>query len=198
MGRKRDDVFVLGDESLDGEPSTEELRHERPPEARNPFAARASVAADARAGSREKRRLPTRPLAAMGLAAAAALLAVLALRSGDRHLADPRSARHSGAGVVEAPVGVRRRRSTRIATAPRHRRRVEPKLRPIRSPRRPSGGREREPTSEQAPTLPPLGTAAPAAALVPLPEPHTSPVAPSRPPVPGGGSGRGPEFSFER
>jgi hypothetical protein len=203
MGRKRDEVFVLGEESLGEEPSREGLRHEEPAQGHNPFAARATAAPDAEDGLGKNGRSARRPLAALGLGiAAAALFALLALRGGDRRPAETPSALRDGAAVVEAPLGARPQlgpHRSPIAPAPRRKRRhVEPKLRPTRSPRRPGGGREREPTSEQAPPAPPLDTAAPAAALVPLPEPPTSPAPPSRPPASGDGSGRGPEFSFER
>jgi hypothetical protein len=203
MGRKRDEVFVLGGESVDEEPLTQELAHEGAARVRNPFAPPPPATSGSQDGSRKEGRSPARPVVAVGLGAgAAALLAIFALRGGDRRPAETPPALRDGAAVIEAPLRARPQLGpygSPIASASRHKRRhVEPKLRPTRSPRRPGGGREREPTSEQAPPVPPLGTAAPAAALVPLPEPPSSLLAPSPPPASGGGSGRQPEFSFER
>lgn len=198
MGRKRDEIFILGEEPLGEETAAEGLEGELAPPSRSqlaepPAAGQGGIGRAARAGKR--------PAAALALAAGTAALAgLLAFRSSDRHSADTAPPLRDRASVVEARVaGSSTRDAAVLGAATSVARHAGPKLRPVRSPRRPRGKRERESMKEKAQTPPPPDTPTPAPAPTAVPEPvDTPPVPPSVPPAPRGRSGPGPEFSFER
>lgn len=191
MASKRNDVFVLGEESLGDVLDREEA---------TPAPERSATPLSERCG---RQRSAGRPLAAAGLGTAAvALFAVLASRGGaDRRAGEATSSPRdrvellakSGRGRVGARW--RENRAPRGARRDAH----SEKLRPIRPQRRPGGGREREPTGKLAPIATPQDAPVPAPVTPPAPVPASNPPAPPSPPrASGGGSGRGPEFGFER
>lgn len=191
MERRPDDIFVLGSESLEQESVSEPTLNEVAPSrsAADPSA----TGRGATKGTQRRPRPWRRPLAAAGLGAfvVALFVAILASRGGDRHLGEPSPALQPTAPAATPRGGVvagERRQRADLAT-----------LRPGGPRERPNGAREREPAIEQAPSTPPPDSTAPAPAPMPAPEPsEEQPTAPSRPPSSGDGSGRGPEFSFER
>jgi outer membrane biosynthesis protein TonB len=206
MGRKQNDVFVLGDELLVAEPIAP----------RDPGPA---VATDVRglggcsppppparpAGFSAGSAMGARRLAVLGLgAAAAATLGALELSSGTGSAhpqgdqASPRSA------LVVRPVPSAPAPST-PHRAPARPADPKPKPRPNHRSveRRPRdihrSEPEREPRSEEAPVSSPVEVPVPPSAPLasPVPAPAPSPSSPSPPPG-GDGSGSGEQFGFER
>jgi hypothetical protein len=199
MARKQDDIFVLGGEPLDAEPRTEEMPAEEKP--RSPFAPAPPNADAAPSAASAPRPFAWALLAAAFAGSAlAAFAAFQLLGGGARHQAELPAPSRQPAAVVAARLPSRaslpRPGVPRPAPNPARRGYEDhSKQRPDRPHQRPGGGREREPAREQALPAPPPETTAP----VYSPEPSANPPAtPSPPPASGGGSGRRPEFSFER
>ncbi len=203
MGRKQNDVFVLGDESLIAEPIA--------PRDPAPLAA-----TDARGGggspppppSAGPTGLPTgaamgaRRLAVLGLgAAAAATLGALELSSstGSAHSQGDRTSPRSAPLARPAPSAP----APHAQPAPARPAGPKPRPRPdhrsvLRRPRAlHHSEREREPRPEEAPVSSPVK--APAPTSPPAVSRAPAPLPPSPPPPPGGGgSGSGEQFGFER
>jgi hypothetical protein len=205
MGRRQNNVFVLGDESLvaeriDGQDSRHEdlgdaeLQTGQLPQFESP-----GVGTSSASSSPFPRRL-----AALGLLAGA-----LAVIAGLTVFAKPDvppgtlpvAALSTAAPKVSAPEVSAA--SPPAQTVPHHPavRRPSPRRRPVsRKPQgRPSSEPEREPLIEEAPVSPPVDvtTPTPAPVTVPVTAPPPTPSAP--PPSEGGGASAGkPEFSFER
>jgi hypothetical protein len=191
MGRNRNDVFVLGEESLptEVEPSVGEPPAEEPP--------RPSIGSEG-GSSFTAAWSPSRRLAALGLAAgAAAIVCVLALGGG----AEKRPPVARTPAVSPSP----REATVSTPSPPAHavpRRPVDSKPRPVsRKPRHhPRSEPEREPTIVSAPSDSTVDIPAPA--LVPAPAPPAPSEPPPSPPHFGGDGGGSPsarpEFSFER
>ncbi|HWW67483.1 MAG TPA: hypothetical protein VNY83_05820 [Solirubrobacterales bacterium] len=201
MGRKQNDVFVLGDESLAAEPiaardpdppavtGAREPNGESPPAPARPCDPPGGSAAGA-----------TRRLAVLGLgAAAAATLGALELSgAGPAHPHRDQTSPRSLLAASPAPSAPAP--PTRAAPA----RPADPQSKPrprhltVRRPRRIHHGEpEREPNPEQAPVSSPVQ--APAPPPPPVAAPAPAPLPPSPPPPPGGGGSGGRErFGFER
>jgi hypothetical protein len=203
MARKQDDVFVLGGEPLGAEPRTEEMPAEERPTTRNPFAPAPPDAEAAPSAASAPRPFAWALIAAaFGGSALAAFAAFQLLGGGGQHQAELPAPSRQPAAVVAARLPSRtslpRPGVPRPAPNPARRGYEDhSKQRPDRPHQRPGGGREREPAREQALPAPPPETTAPAPVYSPEPSANT-PATPSPPPASGGGSGRRPEFSFER
>ncbi len=195
MGRKQNDVFVLGEESLHAEPIA--TGNPDPVAAEDEREPGGEVSPSPPVRSADSVGGANRRLAVLGLgAAAAATLGALEL---------------SGAGPVHPQRSQTSPRWPLIASSapsapapPAHPApprpadpKSEPRSRPRRVRRRPRdvrhGKPEREPTQGQAPVGSPAEVSVPPMAPTPAPPP------PSPPPPPGGGGSGGRErFGFER
>ncbi|MGA8745669.1 MAG: hypothetical protein WB507_07380 [Solirubrobacterales bacterium] len=201
MGRKQNDVFVLGDESLAAEPSaTREPDPLALMDAQMPDGESSSPPAPARPTEHPGGSGPsvTRRLAVLGLgAAAAATLGALELSgAGPVHPQHDQTSSRSplaASPVASAPApAARPARARPFAPKPRPRHRElmrRPRHLHHREP-------EREPSPEQAPVSSPVEAPAPPPLTVASPTPV--PPQPSPPPPSGGGGPVAREFGFER
>lgn len=201
MGRKQNDVFVLGDESLAAEPiATGDTDLPAPTELQVPSGGSSSPPVHARSGGQSggSAASVTRQLAVLGLgAAAAATLGALELSGvGPAH---PQSDQTS----PRSPLAARPAASAPAPSArPAPARPIAPKSRPrhrdvVRQPRHLHHSEpEREPSSEQAPVSSPVE--APAPPPLAVASPAVSAPSPSPPPAARGGGRGEAEFGFER
>lgn len=207
MGRRQNDVFVLGDEMLITEPNVGrdtgngDTGDARDQTTRLPRFGTSGVGTSSASSSPLPRRL-----AALGLlAGASAVVAGLTLfAKPDENLTPPTPTSSAVTPSVSAP---------KVSVAPppaqpvRHRhtvRRPSPHPRPAsrKQHRRPRSVQEREPPSEEAPVSTPVDVTTPTPTPTPVSVPVTAPPPPppsTPPPENGGGaSAERPEFSFEK
>jgi len=203
MGRKQNDVFVLGDESLAAEPIA--TRDPDPPaltDGQVPSGESSSSPAPARSSEQPgcSGASVTRRLAALGLgAAAAATLGALEL-SGAGPGYPQRDQTSSRPPLAASPAASASAPNAQPAPA----RPLAPTLRPRprhgdvmrRSRHLHHGEPRREPRPEQAPVSSPVEASTPPPIAVASPAPV--PPHPSPPPPSGGGGSVGGEFGFER
>jgi hypothetical protein len=202
MGRKQNDVFVLGDESLAAEPIA--ARDPDPAgvkDAREPNGESPSPAPARPVGPPAGSAMGARRFAVLGLgAAAAATLGALELSGAgpahpQRDQTSPRSP------LVVSPAASAPAPPTRAAPARPADPKREPRPRHLTVERRPRqihhSEPEREPSPKQAPVSSPVD--APVPSPPPVATPGPAPLPPSPPPsLGGGGSGSGEQFGFER
>jgi len=199
MGRKRNDVFVLGDEQFAEHVGTQEIASERADRTEGPTD-EFSASVPSHGGVSSTANLSAaRRLAALGLVVGAvAAVAALTLSSGGDHESSRVPEASPSSPVVSAPPP-----SAPLAahvpsvSTPRPQPKSKPKHdRPSEPGPRPTTEHERETNDDPAP----VSSSVDVPVSVPVPAPVSVPPLPSASPPPGGGdaSGGGEEFSFER
>ncbi len=209
MGRKQNDVFVLGDETLVAEPnSTEDANLVGDDDATREFGAESAELYEPVTPAIPRSRVAPAPrrLAVLGLSAGAATVVAVSMLSSGGGEKTPTSPPRS-TSLVSSPPSLPAAKPNVTAPSPRPHRHVHHRVRRTAKPKRDVRNHhhrdesQRETTPIEAPvdstvSIPVTSTAP----VEPSPAPVTTPEPPSPPPPPqsGGGSGARAEFSFER
>jgi hypothetical protein len=211
MGRKEQDVFVLGDETLVAEPDrTQDANLAGDYDVTREFGAESAELHEpvTPATARSRVALAPRRLAVLGLSAGAAtVVAISVLSAGGGDGGEPSSPPNS-TSLVTSPPPLPAVTHETVAPSPRPRskphrqRRVTQSKREVRNQRRQESERENTPNEAPVDSTVSIPTTTAPAPVAPSPTPATTPEPPSSPPPPppvsGGSSGARAEFTFER